>query len=296
MNVLPFSQLIQAISCLTEGVSIRATECLTSVHRDTIMRLGVQVGEGCERLHDGLMRDLQVPLLQFDEIWGYVGKKQRQVQPGETDKGDAYTFIALDATNKAIIAYRTGKRNDATTYAFVNDVWERIINRPQITSDGYGPYIGAVAECFGDGADYAQIVKHLAAEHSVQAARRYSQPHVVQVERLDVAGRPDDRHVSTSYVERQNLTLRMQQRRFTRLTNGFSKKLRNHKAAVSLYVAHYNLCRVREAPRITPAMALGFTNHIWTIGELVEAALAGDTPEPASRRAGRFRVVDGGRA
>jgi len=295
MNVLPLSKQIHAVSCLTEGVSIRATERLTNTHRDSIIRLGIRVGEGCERLHDAMMRDLQVPLLQFDEIWGYVGKKQRQVQPGETDLGDQYTFIAMDATNKAIISYRTGKRNDETTYAFVNDVWERIVNRPQITSDGYGPYIGAVAECFGDGADYAQIVKHLAAEHSVQAARRYSPPHVVRVERLDVAGRPDDRHVSTSYVERQNLTLRMQQRRFTRLTNGFSKKLRNHNAAVSSYVAHYNLCRLHEALRITPAMALGVTDHIWTIGELVEAALTGDTPEPEGRRVGRFRVIEGGR-
>jgi IS1 family transposase len=294
MNILSRDRQIAAISALTEGVSSRATERLTGIHRDTIMRLGVRVGEGCERLHDALMCDLQVPILQFDEIWGYVGKKQRQVQPGEIGVGDFYTFIALDATNKAIVSYRTGKRNEATTRDFVNDVWERIINRPQITSDGFGPYIPAIAECFGDGADYAQIVKHLAAEHSVQAARRYSPPHVVRVERMDVSGMPDDRHVSTSYVERQNLTLRMQQRRFTRLTNGFSKKVQNHKAAVGLYVAHYNLCRVHEALRITPGMALGVTDHIWTIGELVEMALSGNTPEPQGRRHGRFRVIDGG--
>jgi IS1 family transposase len=296
MNILPFSKQIQVVSCLTEGVSIRATERLTDVHRDTIMRLGVRVGEGCHALHDRMMRSLQVPLLQFDEVWGYVGKKQRRTDPGETDMGDQYTFIALDATNKTIISYRTGKRDEDNTRAFVNDVWERIINRPQITSDGYGPYVGAIAECFADGADYAMIVKRLAAEHSVQAARRYSPPQVVRVERMNVAGAPDDRHVSTSYVERQNLILRMQQRRFTRLTNGFSKKLRNHKAAVSLYVAHYNLCRVHEALRITPAMALGVADHIWTVAELIEAATEGVTPDLPGKPRGPFRVIEGGRS
>jgi IS1 family transposase len=294
MNILPFDKQIAAIAALTEGCSIRAAERLTGVHRDTIMRLGVQVGQGCATLHDRMMRDLQVPIMEFDEIWAYVGKKQRQVQPGEVDKGDTYTFIALDATRKAIIAHVTGKRNEATTRAFVNDVWERIVNRPQITSDGFGPYLSAVAECFGDGADYAQLVKHYAAEYSVQAARRYSPPHVVRVERMVVSGAPDRRHLSTSYVERQNLTVWMQQRRFTRLTNGFSKKLENHVAAVGLYVAHYNLCRVHEALRMTPAMALGVTDHIWTIGELVDVALGDTSFVPAGRRHGRFLVIEGG--
>ena len=292
MNILPFDKQIAAIAALTEGCSIRATERLTGVHRDSIMRLGVRVGGGCALIHDRLMRDLQVPILEFDEVWGYVGKKQRRTESGETDKGDQYTFTALDATSKAIISYITGKRTEHNTRAFVNDVWERIINRPQITTDGFGPYIEAVAECFGDGADFAQLVKHYAAEHSVEAKRRYSPLHVVRVERLVVSGRP--RHVSTSYVERSNLTLRMQQRRFTRLTNGFSKKLRNHKAAVALFVSHYNLCRVHETIRMTPAMALGVVDHIWEIGELVEAALEGVIPEPPGERHGRFRVIDGG--
>ena len=278
MNILPFKRQIAAIAALTEGCSIRATERLTDIHRDTIMRLGVRVGEGCARLHDRMMRDLQVPILEFDEIWGYVGKKQRRTGPGETDKGDQYTFTALDATSKAIVSFVTGKRNEATTRAFVNDVWERIINRPQITTDGFG-------------GDFAQLVKHYAADHSVEAKRRYSPPQVVRVERLVVSGRP--RHVSTSYVERSNLTMRMQQRRFTRLTNGFSKKLRNHRAAVALYVAHYNLCRVHETIRMTPAMALGVADHIWTVGELIEAATMAEAPEPEGKRVGRFQVIDG---
>lgn len=292
MNVLPREKQIAAIAALTEGCSIRATERLTGIHRDTIMRLGVRVGEGCADLHDRMMRGLQVPILEFDEVWGYVGKKQKRTQPGETEIGDQYSFTALDSTSKAIIAYVTGKRNEVTTLAFVNDVWERIINRPQITTDGYGPYLSAVAECFGDGADFAQLVKHYSAEHAVEAKRRYSPPHVVRVERMVVSGSP--RHISTSYVERSNLTLRMQQRRFTRLTNGFSKKLRNHKAAVALFVAHYNLCRVHETIRMTPGMALGVTDHIWNIGELIDAALNPVQPEPEGRRAGPFRIIDGG--
>lgn len=289
MNILPLDKQISAIAALTEGCSFRATERLTDIHRDTVMRLGVRVGEGCASLHDRMMRELQVPILEFDEVWGYVGKKQRRVEKHETDKGDQYTFTALDATSKTIIAYLTGKRSEANTRIFVNDVWERIVNRPQITTDGWGPYLGAVAECFGDGADFAQIIKHYAAEHAVEAKRRYSPPHVVRVDRLVVSGQP--RQISTSYVERSNLTLRMQQRRFTRLTNGFSKKLRNHRAAVALFVAHYNLCRFHESIHCTPAMALGVTDHIWSIGELVEAATA---PEPEGEPKGRFRVIEGG--
>lgn len=290
MNILPFDKQVSAISALTEGVSIRATERLTGIHRDTIMRLDVRVGNGCAALHDQTMRGLQVPVMEFDEIWGYVGKKQRRTVPGETDKGDQYTYIALDSTHRGIIAFATGKRNEATMRYFVNDVWERIINRPQITTDGYGPYIQAVAECFGDGVDFAQLVKHYAADHGTEAARRYSPPHVVRVDRWVVSGRRD-RKISTSYIERQNLTLRMQARRFTRLTNGFSKKLENHKAAVALYVAHYNFCRVHETTKITPSMGLGVTDHIWTVGELIEAATG---LQPEGRTVGRFRVIDGG--
>lgn len=289
MNILPFDRQIQAISALTEGVSIRATERLTAIHRDTVMRLGVRVGEGCQRLHDGLFRDLQVPVLEFDEIWSYVGKKQARTQIGEIEKGDQYTYTALASTSRAIIAYRVGKRDEDTTRAFVNNVWERIINRPQISTDGFGPYIVAIEEAFGDGADYAQLIKNYSADHGVEAKRRYSPAQVVRVERRVISGRRD-RHISTSLVERSNLTFRMQQRRFTRLTNGFSKKLANHKAAVALFIAHYNLCRVHESLRVTPAMAAGIVKSPMEMADIVKLIDAA-APRPGPRGLYRKRNV-----
>ncbi len=291
MNILPFNQQVAAISALTEGCSIRATERLTDIHRDTVMRLGVRVGEGCARLHDRMMRDLHVPILELDEVWSFVGKKERRARK-HPEQGDQYVFTALDATSKTIIAYMVGKRDHVTTHAFVDDLAERIVNRPDITSDGFKPYRDAINVAFDHGkVDYAMLIKNYAGEPGPDAARRYSPGWVVDVRRRVVAGRP--RHQSTSYVERSNLTVRMQSRRFTRLTNGFSKKLRNHRAAVALYVAHYNLCRVHETIRMTPAMALGVADHIWTIGELVEAAT---NPETVPPRHTPFTVIDGGLA
>jgi IS1 family transposase len=311
MNILPLSKQVAIVAALTEGCSIRATERLVGVHRDSIMRLGVRVGDGCARLHDRLMRDLHVNLLELDEVWGYIGKKQKRLTREDApEKGDAYTFVALDATRKAIISYRTGKRTAHNTVEFATDLRARILGRPQISSDAFRPYVDAIDWAFGSDVDYGQIVKVYEGEPGPTAARRYSPGWVVDVRRATIMGAPDTTKISTSYVERQNLSLRMACRRFTRLTNGFSKKLANHKAAVALYVAHYNLCRVHEALRITPAMALGITDHVWTIGELVEAALgqepeapapmipppAPDRPPLSAKQAGRLalRVVRGG--
>lgn len=292
MNILPFDQQVKIVSALAEGVSIRATERLTDTHRDTVMRLGLRIGEGCAELHDRLMRGLHVNLIEFDEAWSYVGKKQKRLKPDDSrDLGDQYVFVALDATRKAIISYLVGKRNSENTNAFAADVRERIINRPQISSDAFKPYVEAVELAFGAEVDYAQIVKQYDGEPGPDAARRYSPGWVVAVRKQWIVGRPVKSRVSTSYIERSNLTLRMQSRRFTRLTNGFSKKLRNHAAAISLYVAHYNLCRVHETLRMTPAMALGVTDHIWTIGELIEAA-KGETELPS--RFAPFTVIQGG--
>ncbi|HXQ67977.1 MAG TPA: transposase [Alphaproteobacteria bacterium] len=297
MNILPRDKQVEAISALCEGVSIRATARLTGADRGTVMNLGVVVGRGCAALHDTLMRDLRVNRVELDELWSFVGKKQKQVREGDpAEFGDQYVFVALAGAAKAIVSYRVGKRDAPNTRRFVNDVRERVIGAPEISSDAFRAYPLAVERAFGAECSFGTIDKTFAIDAVPEAARRYSPGHVVAVARKVHLGDPEN--ISTSYVERQNLTLRMQQRRFTRLTNAFSKKLENHMAAVALYVAHYNFCRVHEALRITPAMQLGVTDHIWTIGELVEAALAGvlpaRTPEPPLGYA-PFTVIDGGR-
>lgn len=278
MNILPFDRQVGIVSALTEGCSIRAVERLTDTHRDTVMRLGVRVGLGCAALHDALMRNLHVPRIEMDETWSYVGKKQKKLKPEDgSDVGDQYVFLALAGAAKAIVSYRVGKRTADNTRAFVMDLRERVLGAPEISSDAFQAYPVAVDLAFGLDCTFGTIEKHYAAPQAVEAARRYSPADVVAVAKRSVVGRP--KHISTSYVERQNLSLRMAQRRFTRLTNAFSKKLENHCAAVALYVTHYNFCRVHEALRVTPAMQLGVTDHVWTISELVEAALYGTVTE-----------------
>ena len=294
MNILSRDRQAEIIAALVEGCSIRSVERLTSVHRDTIMRLGFEVGVGCAKLHNALVRDLRVNRIELDEIWSYVGKKRGQIRPGDPITiGDQWTFVALGGASKAIISYRTGKRTAVNTKLFLQDLRARVDGAPEISADAFRAYPIAVEEVFGSRCSFGTIDKSFAVDAVPEAARRYSPGNVVAVERRMVIGEPE--YISTSYVERQNLTLRMSQRRFTRLTNAFSKKLENHMAAVALYAAHYNFCRVHEALRITPAMQLGITDHIWTIGELVDAALDGVYPEAPVRR-GPFTVIKGGRA
>lgn len=305
MNNLSRDKQIDIIAALTEGMSIRSVERLTGVHRDTIMRLGARVGRGCAELHDRMMVGVRPGRIELDELWAYVGKKQKRVKRHEISvKGDQYTFIAMAGSAKAIIAFRTGKRDGDTTDEFIGDLRERVLGSPEISSDGWSSYITAVGRFFGNRVAYGQCVKTLSVtDLRKDAAHRYSPAAVVAVSRAVVSGVPAE--ISTSYVERGNLSIRMASRRFTRLTNGFSKKFDNHAAAVSLYVAHYNLCRVHEAltpdarHQNTPAMAIGIANHIWSIGELLDAALAVATPDPtetAPDRRRRFRVIDGGKA
>lgn len=296
MNVLSRDQQIQIIACLTEGQSIRATERITGIHRDTIMRLGERVGRGCAELHDRMMVGIRTGRLELDEIWGYVGKKQKRVERHElSHKGDQYTFIALASSAKAIVSYRTGKRDSENTDLFVQDLRERVLGAPEISTDGFLPYQNAIRDAFNGRASHGVIVKTYSVVNLAvkDAARRYSPAEVVSVDREAVSGIPA--HISTSYVERQNLTLRMTQRRFARLTNGFSKKLTNHAAAVSLYVSHYNLCRVHEALRTTPAVALGIADRVWTIGDLIDAVLPLEPNKPV-RTVRNFQVIDGGKA
>lgn len=256
------------------------------------MRLGVRVGKGCARLHDYRMAGLRVGRLELDELWSFVGKKQKRVtRKDEPVKGDQYVFTALASASKAIVGYRIGKRNGDNAEAFLADLRGRVIGKPEISTDGLHYYETAVRFAFGTSVAYGQIVKSYVGEPPKDAARRYSPGTVVDVERKVVSGRPS--HISTSYVERSNLTVRMASRRFTRLTNGFSKKLENHEAAFALFVAHYNWCRVHEATKVTPAMALGLTDHAWSIGELLDVALGYEPNKPRLSR--RFRVIEGGK-
>lgn len=293
MNILSIEKQTKIIAALTEGCSIRATERLTNTHRDTIMRLGVRIGEGCKQIHDKLFQNINVPLLEFDEVWSYVGKKQRKITPEDNalEIGDQYIFTALDSVHKALITYRIGKRTLQNTCEFVDDVKSRIINRPQISSDAFHTYPLAIERTFGGDVHYGQVVKKYVGEPPKDAARRYSPGFVVDVRKEVIRGMPQPDKISTSLVERSNLTLRMQSRRMTRLTNGFSKKLENHKAAIALFVAHYNLCHIHETIRMTPAMSLGVTDHIWSIGELIHYAA---NPNLLQERNKPFSLINGG--
>lgn len=295
MSHLSADQQSAVISSLCEGVSIRATERLTGIHRDTIMRLGVKVGEGCAVLHGRLMRDLHVSRIEMDEVWSWVKKKKRQITADDPDTvGDQFIYLAMDSTGKAIISWHVGKRGMRNTILLARDVRRRVLGNPEISTDGYAPYIRAVDEAFDGQASHGIVDKQeVILAKGPDAERYYAKQVLMKVERTPISGAPA--HISTSYIERQNLTLRMSQRRFTRLTNGFSKKYENHCAAIALYAAHYNFCRVHEALRITPAMHLGVTDHVWTISELVNAALTGEIQERVRREAVAFRVIQGGK-
>ena len=270
MNRLSLARRTQVIHALVEGNSVRSTERMTNTHRDTICRLLVEVGEGCARIMDEKMRHLPCRRVQVDELWGFCGKKQARLRPGDDRQrlGDMWTFVALDPDTKLVPAYRVGKRRREDAVAFMSDLSERLTNRVQISSDSLRSYVDAVERAFGADVDYGQIVKFYDAEPI--GPGRYAPPRVTGVARSVIAGSPDQRHISTSLVERQNLTMRMSMRRFTRLTNAFSKKVENLRAAVSLHFAHYNFVRMHKSLRITPAMAAGVSDKLWTLEELVE--------------------------
>lgn len=274
MNRLNLARRTQVINALVEGNSIRSTERMYDVHRDTVMRLMVQAGTGCEALMDAEMRDLPCARIQVDEIWAYVAKKQRQVAANDDRSrvGDQWTFVALDPDTKLVPAFRIGKRDLGTATAFMCDLSERLANRVQLSSDALAAYVSATEEAFGRDVDYGQAVKFYEADPI--GPGRYSPPHVVRQEKTALVGNPDQAHISTSLIERQNLTMRMSIRRFTRLTNAFSKKVENHKAAVALHFAHYNFVRWHRTIRCSPAMAAGVSKHLWSMEELVERVTA----------------------
>ena len=267
MNVLKREKQIAVISGLTEGLSIRSVERLTRVHRDTICRLVVRIGQHCETIMDETMRGLTLSAVQADEIWGFVGKKAKHVRPDDPyEFGDAYTFVALDEDTKLVPWFTVGKRDEMTTHEFIANLAMRVKGRVQITTDGWSAYRTAIPEYFGSRADYEQIIKQYGENPD---EHRYSPPKVTHIENRWVQGSPHVDHITTSHVERQNLTMRMHLRRLTRLTNAFSKKLVNLRAAIAAHFVWYNFVRVHRTLRTTPAMAAGLASTFWTIGDMI---------------------------
>ena len=265
---------IRALHCLLEGCSIRSTERLSGLNRNTIMRLLILAGEGAARLMDAKVRRLQSRYLQLDEIWTFVGKKDRNVRRGDSPEfGSQWVYVAIDAETKLIASYFVGQRLQRDTRKFLNDLYYRIEGDTQITTDGLHHYRESVPECLGPEVHFAQVTKMFGDYGQFDSPdARYSPPRISGVISKVRQGDPDTEHISTSFVERQNLTMRMAMRRFTRLTNGFSKKLSHLKAAVALHFAYYNFCRVHASLRVTPAMEAGLTDHVWSIAELLGAA------------------------
>lgn len=270
MNRLSTEKRVQVISALVEGVSINATCRMTGVAKHTVLNLLRDLGCAAASFHHRNVRGLKVKRLQCDEIWAFCGAKAKNVtlEQKAAGWGDVWTWTAIDADTKLCVSYLCGGRSAGWANDFMMDCSERIVGRPQITTDAHKPYLRAVEEAFGADADFATMHKIFGAPTG-DDQRRYSPATCIGCDMKVVSGDPDPEHVSTSYVERQNLTMRMSMRRFTRLTNGFSKKLENHGHAVALYFLHYNFCRVHKTLRVTPAMESGLADHVWTMEELI---------------------------
>ena len=272
-NHLKTEKKIAVISMLCEGASIRSVERITGVNQNTIMSLNRRVGEACEQIMHERFQGLNCRNVEVDEIWGFVGKKQKNTKPGDRRKGlgDVWTFIALDADSKLIPSFLVGQRDAYHANCFIEDLANRLSNRVQVSSDGMNAYVEAMERGFGVEVDYGQIVKTFSVvDLRATPTSRYSPAEVVEVEKNIVCGAPIVAKICTSHVEKQNHTLRMHCRRLTRLTNAFSKKLENFKAAVALNFAYYNFVKINKAVRMTPAMAAGVESHIWTVEELVK--------------------------
>lgn len=264
---LPHEKATLILKMLVEGVSIRSIERLTGVHRDTILRILVVAGERCERLLEEKIRAVPVRDVQCDEIWGFVGCKQKNNLNDDPQRGDAYCFVGMERNTKLIISWHLGRRTARDTVAFTEKINEATVGQFQITTDGFRPYVDAVHYSLGTRVDFAQLVKVYAGSHEGQ--QRYSPAEVVDAVPVPQWGTPDPRKICTSHVENQNLQMRMAIRRLTRLTNAFSKKWENLKAALALHFAFFNFCRVHGALRVTPAMEAGIVDHVLTMDEML---------------------------
>ena len=269
MNKLTHNKRVQILNLLVEGNSMRATARLADVAFNTVAKLFIETAKVCAEYQDQAFRNLTCKRLQLDEIWSFVYAKAKNV-PDEKrgNAGDVWTWVAIDADSKLVPSWRIGNRDSITACEFVKDLAGRLANRVQVTADGFKPYLVAVDEAFGSEVDFAQLIK-IYAENS-DGQKRYGPAACIGAKKSKVIGSPDMCCVSTSFVERQNLTMRMSIRRFTRLTNAFSKKIENHAHSVALHYMHYNFVRIHKTLRVSPAMAAGVTDHLWTIGDIID--------------------------
>ena len=266
-------QRVQVVRTLVEGNSIRATVRMTGVAKNTIVKLLADLGTACADYHDRHVRNVQSARVQCDEIWSFCYCKAANIPQrlnGQYGVGDVWTWTAIDADSKLCVTWLVGSREIETGRAFIEDLASRLANRIQLTTDGHQVYPKTILRSFGNDVDYSMLVKTYASERAARGeSPKYSPAVCTGCKKTVMSGDPDPDHISTSFVERQNLTMRMSMRRFTRLTNAFSKKLANLMHAVALHFMHYNFCRVHQTLRVTPAMAAGLSDHVWDIEELV---------------------------
>jgi IS1 family transposase len=281
-NVISMAKKVAVISALVEGCSVRSTVRLTGVSKGAVLRILSSVGKACADYQDKVIKNIPAKRVQVDEIWSFVGAKAKNVRPEHFDnggyKGDVWTFTAIDAETKLVISWAVGARDAGYAADFLQDVAGRLSNRIQLTTDGHKMYLTAVPDAFGEGVDFAQLVKVYG--DASEGQKRYSPALCLGTKRIDIIGDPDHKFISTSYVERQNLNMRMNMRRFTRLTNAFSKKLENHVAMIALFHMHHNFARIHQTLRVTPAMEAGLSSHVRSIQELIAL-----TAEPLAKAA-----------
>lgn len=271
MNQLPLEKRTQIINLLVEGNSLRATARICDVSRNTVDKLLVEVGKACMQFHDEKVINVKSKRCQCDEIWSFCGAKEKNASDEMKEKGwgDVWTWTALDADSKLIVSWYVGDRTANSANIFMQEVAGRLSNRVQLTTDGHKPYLDAVEDAFNGQVDFATLIKIYGTSEGSGSEKRYSPAECIGAEKKKILGNPDPKHVSTSYVERQNLTMRMHMRRFTRLTNGFSKKIENHCYAIALHFVYYNFCKIHKTLRTTPAMEAGLTKDLMEISDIV---------------------------
>jgi IS1 family transposase len=290
MNKLDHKTRQLILRCLVEGNSIRATSRLADVSKNTVNKLLIDSGKACSKYHDEHVRNVKASVIQCDEIWSFTYAKQKNVKTAKAvpeDAGDTWTWTAIDSDSKLIVSYMVGGRDSEYVIEFMDDLRARLSNRVQLTTDDHKAYLEAVEGAFGGDVDYAQLIKMYGPLTGQKGhEKKYSPAECTGTKKRTVEGRPDKALISTSHVERQNLTMRMHMRRFTRLTNGFSKKVENHMHAVALHFLYYNFVRIHQTLKVTPSMAAGLTDRLWDIADLVALI---DANEPAPKKRGPYK-------